>query len=532
MSSILDHQGNPISGRTDRASPLHLGQISGQARGERREWESSATNRLNKAHWSDASDVDINLRLSGALKVLRGRSFHERQNNAIVAGMVRTHKTDIVGSRGPQMSARPRNPDAPESVRRYAANLQERFRDWWEEPDIAEVNAGVDMISQDMDMLWMGGESVWQWVTDRGNGGESGVELRINTVHPRMLEAGIMGLTKSKNTVTMGVEVDEVGRVVAYHLSGRRDPVSADEIEHLFEQREPGQRRGIPWLAPVLQAIADLRDYDDQILDAARQAADYAIMLMSQADSGIEPIELAPGSCTEIERRMLTAIPAGWEAKQMEPKNPPTRYVDYRKERHGDFGRPVGMPKNIVRGDSSDMSFASSRFDARSYDRANEFTRAWYERRRLNRVVRRFEKEARMRGLLSADGRAMSERPGAIDIAWTWGGATHIASDPAKEARGAQLRLENRISSLRDEVATFHGRSLEQHVRQLEEDANIMERANMPDPPQDGESSGPASRELAREAVEAICREVADEAISEYMAGRQQEEDHRAALSS
>lgn len=527
MAQILDHRGDPV--RTDKAGRVDLGSLGHG--GQRREWESATTDRLNKAHWSDASDVDVNLRLSGALKVLRGRSFHERQNNAIVAGMVKTHKADLVGPRGPQLSVRPRDPNASEAVKRYAANLQGRFRDWWQEPDISEVNSGVDLIQQDIDMLWMGGEALWQWVRDTGNGGESGVDLRVNAVHPRMLEAGIMGLRNSQTTVTMGVETDSRGRVVAYHLFGQRDPVPAEEIEHIFEQREPGQRRGIPWLAPVLQAIADLRDYDVQILDAARQAADYAVMLSSQKDSGIEPIELAPGTCTEIERRMLTAIPAGWEASQMEPKNPPTSYIDYRKERHGDFGRPVGMPKNVVRGDSSGMNFSSSRFDARGYDRANATTRAWYERRRLNRLVRKFEKEARMQGLLAANGRAANKRPGPIDLSWTWGADTHIASDPAKEARAAEIRLRTRITTLRDEVATFTGRSLEEHMRQLEDDASVVSSAGLPEPSGNGEDAGPAGRELVRETIVAIAEEVAQEQIEDYMAGQRQEDEHRAALS-
>ena len=75
-----------------------------------------------------------------------------------------------------------------------------------------------------------------------------------------------------------GVEVDQRGRPVAYHVrdgfnddSYRRIP--ADQIIHVFEPSRPGEYRGISFFAPVLN---DLHDLDDLMLLEMAAAKDAA----------------------------------------------------------------------------------------------------------------------------------------------------------------------------------------------------------------------------------------------------------------
>lgn len=432
-----------------------------------RRWQSSETNRLNSGHWTGAAAIGstINDDLAGELSTLRQRSTYEAANNPILEGVIATHTQDIVGARGPRLQVRSGNSA-------YDAALESVWSRWFAAPDITGKLSGPDLLAQWIRSLWTCGEYLGQIVTDTS---AEGVQLRVHSLDPRRLDTppGSAG----DPSIVMGIRVDERGRPLSYWIEDRPvvlwstsytyTEVPAGDIIHEYRVHEAGQVRGVPWAAPCLQVIADLRDYDEQVLDAARMAADYAVYLYNtQPDA---PYVEVNGS-EEIERRQVTTLPPGWQPSQMKPEQPATVYAEYRAERLRELGRPVSMPLMMVMLDSSDHSYSSARFDGQLYNRTNEGLQAWIERRSLNRLLDLVEREAGLLGLLPT-------RPaGEISRQWTWPVPPHV--DPQKEAQAEQIRLAIGVES-RTNVCAARGLDYETVARQLVRESALRDEIGL-----------------------------------------------------
>ena len=149
-----------------------------------------------------------------------------------------------------------------------------------------------------------------------------------------------------------GVETNDAGEVVAYHIS-KHHPLSYDLTEtgwarveawgektgrrnviHIMNRERIGQRRGVPFLAPVIEALKQLGRYTDAELVAAVVSGMFTVFiekesasaeggfgevipLEDQIDAGDEnSIELAPGAIVDLNE--------GEKAHDMNPGRPNT----------------------------------------------------------------------------------------------------------------------------------------------------------------------------------------------------------------
>ena len=472
MASILGPDGRPIP---SSGAPAKKGWY-----GHDRRWEAADTNRLNKAHWAKADGQDINTDLMLRGHELRKRISYELANNGIVRGMCNTHKNDIVGPHGPTLNviALDRNGNQVEA---YAKAFEQIWREWWKRPDLNGELSGADWLRQNVEMLWQCGEYVAQFVTDRSRKGP--VKTSVHPLHPRRIGSTMSGIAQTmrgKRDLIMGIERSKTGKALYYHVDDtppggytvltRAKRISAQNIHHRFHRDEPGQIRGVPWIASVLGPIADLRDYDWEELDAAR-LANYFSAVWETDHPDVDPITFDAPETTEMEPRTMKTGPPGWKVRQLQPHHPKGNYVEYRRERHRDIGRPVSMPAMISRFDSSRHNFSSARFDAQGYDRANEVEQAWIERDTMNVLAEKVRREATLEGELQEIGD--KERVVRVEYAWSWGRKTHMAGDPQKEAGGAEKRMKNKLSTLADELAIY-GKDLDAHLAQLAREAKKL----------------------------------------------------------
>lgn len=108
------------------------------------------------------------------------------------------------------------------------------------------------------------------------------------------------------NGVIDGVQVDKNGRPRGYYFASRSkdgmsetfQAVNAENVIHLFKPLRPGQYRGLPMVAPV---INDLHDLDDlQILEmrAAKDAADITNVIKTPSGE-VDPDEMRRRSITQ-----------------------------------------------------------------------------------------------------------------------------------------------------------------------------------------------------------------------------------------
>lgn len=98
--------------------------------------------------------------------------------------------------------------------------------------------------------------------------------------------------------ITAGIEADGYGAAVAYHICRqhpgtllRRQDVKWDRVTaygnssgrrnvlHIFDRKRPGQTRGIPILAPVIEPLKQLQRYTDAELQAAVISGMFAVFV-------------------------------------------------------------------------------------------------------------------------------------------------------------------------------------------------------------------------------------------------------------
>lgn len=416
-----------------------------------RRWDSAKTTRLNEAHWTGATDTPINEDLSGWLGNLRARCMFEAANNPLIAGVIFTHAVDIVGHSGPTLQV-----DSNDNE--YNRALETAWRNWFDMPDAGGTRSGVDLLRQWTSALWTSGEFVEQFTT--GPPDEGPVTLRLLAIAPRRLRTPI-NRTAAPNIV-LGVERDRNGRPLAYHVERvrrigdfvtetgfcRRWPAS--RMLHGFMANEADQARGVPWLASSLQTIADLRDYDAQVLDAARQAAATGVYLYTKHP---DAPYLQVNEEVEMQRNTQSTMPPGWEPFQLTPGQPSAQYVDFRRERHIEIGRPAAMPLLAVRADASKSNFSSARFDGQSYQRANAVVQGW-----LSKYLRRLTREVERELMLAARARdprvpaVLAVPPATRRFRFSgWPVRPHV--DPQKERRGTKIGLDSLTLSLSKALA-------------------------------------------------------------------------------
>ncbi|HEU6436583.1 MAG TPA: phage portal protein [Nitratidesulfovibrio sp.] len=175
--------------------------------------------------------------------------------------------------------------------------------------------------------------------------------------------------------VRMGVEIDEWGKPLFYHLRTRHpgdgtydfqgshvERVPADEIIHLFVMERPGQTRGIPWFLPVAERMKMLAGYAEAELVAARTAAakmgffetDGSTEYSGETDaSGDFQMDAAPGS--------LEALPPGWRLKEWDPQHPTSAYKDFTKAMIREMAAGLLCSYTGLSGDLEGVNFSSIR---------------------------------------------------------------------------------------------------------------------------------------------------------------------------
>lgn len=420
---------------------------------KRGRFEGAEANRLNSAHWANVNGQHINKEIAADLATLRDRSNFELANNAMAAGVVSTYVCDVVGRDGPTLQV------VSDRSASYGKRLEDLFWKFWELPDLNGQLSGADLLQLWVRSLWPNGEYFYQYAPV-----EDAIDFRLNTIAPQRVQTPLGQL--NNRLITLGVLRTETGRPETYYITqedfheltypnvAAYRTVPARDMGHSFMVLEPGQARGVPWLASALSVIADLRDYNVQVMDAARQAADYAIIL-ARADENAAYADV--NEAVEIERRMIVNAPPGWTPHQMKPEQPSTQYKDFVESRLRELGRAVNMPLMMVLLDSQGHNYSSARFDGQIYARGIQQLQAQIERRDLNRILSRLQDRAELAGLLP-------RRPDDVRFVWTWPSLPSV--DPVKDAQAAEIRLRTGVSNLIRELSAG-GYDLDDHIAAL-----------------------------------------------------------------
>lgn len=200
----------------------------------------------------------------------------------------------------------------------------------------------------------------------------------------RLLEADYLDDAKTgpegDGYCVQGVEYDRRGRRRAYWLfdehPGAVTPASrrlqksrrvpAADVAHLYRVDRPGQGRGIPWLAPAIMTLWDLKDYEEAELVRQKVAACFAAFETDPAPftgvaNSVDKSKSKAGTVVDIlEPGLIHKLAPGQDVRFATPPQV-QGYPDYVRMNLRKVASALGVPFNEIASDDSQENFASSR---------------------------------------------------------------------------------------------------------------------------------------------------------------------------
>lgn len=451
----------------------------------RASYDAAETGPENVKHWRGADGLSAKgANDAETRKTLRERARHEVANNSIAKGAVLAQANDTVGT-GPRLQVLGENRD-------FARQVERAFHDWWEAVGLTEKLRTMKQ-AKTVD-------------------GEPFALLTTNDLLPTSVKLDVQPVECDQITTPFwyagaaplvdGIELDAAGNPEAYHLLDEhpgdswtlRPPrrIPARQMIHWFRKDRCGQARGVPELTPALPLFALLRRFTLATVQAAETAACFAALLESSLTPEDGDVELAPFDAQEIERNLMTALPAGYKMAQLKPEHPASTYEMFKREILREIGACLNLPQIVLANSAADYNFASGRLDLVIRHRAAvRVEREHCECIVLDRVFRAWLEEAVMvPGLLPAG--ATAETLEQSGWRWHWP-AVAAAIDPLKEQQAVTEGLANGTLTLADVEADLGtGQDWEDKMRQRAKEAALAAELGLPAPGQPPAAPAPA----------------------------------------
>jgi len=281
-----------------------------------------------------------------------------RRNNPVVASISRLRKADVVG-RGiiPQPSTGNQDLDK---------TLERKWLRFCESPEVSGQMDMRELQQMAVDALLFYGDC----------GAITRSSRKLQFIEGTRI-ANPQGVSTSSESSQWqnGVRVSKDGKPLAYSI-GRRvngivreeKPVSAANFIHFMRRQRAGQYRGIPELAPIINVLQDIDEYDKIEMIAAKAAAAFSVnverenadsfMLANQMDADDQDDEgrlesIEPGSVNYLEPGEKTSI----ISTNGRPNVDGVQWTAYLLRK---AGAPLGIPLEFLLMEIGGSSFSAS----------------------------------------------------------------------------------------------------------------------------------------------------------------------------
>jgi len=309
--------------------------------------------------------------------------------------------------------------------------------------------------------------------------------LRVQLIEADRLSNPYM----QRNTVTFagGVEMDEAGAPIAYHIM-KQHPGSIDRSQaqiwdryeafgtqltkrrnviHLFERTRPGQTRGVPYLAPVIETIKQLDRYTEAEIMATVVAAMFTVFIKTEESEDIAPVlpgmngQSAGGKSGTDENVGLMPgavvdLNPGEDITIANPNRPNSGYDLFVQSILRQIGIALGLPFEVLIKHFT-ASYSASRAALLDAWRFFRNRRAWMSDGFCQPIYEAWMDESVSIGRISAPGYFDKPAIRAAYLQAAWVGDSPMQIDPVKEADAAAKRLDIGVSTLTQETTALTG---------------------------------------------------------------------------
>ena len=417
------------------------------------------------------------------LRELRARSRDLVRNSPISAGALETMVTNVVGS-GLRLISRidadklGLDPDAAEEwqdqvEREFALWAESEFADAYGHQNFAELQDLAFRTTQES------GDCVV--VLPQIKRQDWPFSLAVQIIEADRISNP--GWVHDTDELTAGFEFDSNHAPVAVHISNRhpgryiaptdfkwtrvqmRGKSGRRNALHLMRKIRPGQTRGVPALAPIIEHLKQLTRYSQAEVDAAVNSAVFSLFVKMDPDTFTDTFDDdAQAAYIDSAKRWdgtlksgaaINLLP-GEEVSSPSMGRPNPNFDPFVNAVMTQIGMALNIPKEVLT-KHFQSSYSAARAALLDAWRTFKIRREWLAAKFCQPVYAEWLADAVAAGRISAPGFFADP---AIRKAWAgaqWTGDGAGAIDPLKEVQAAQARVDMGLTTLAEEISAYDG---------------------------------------------------------------------------
>lgn len=346
----------------------------------------------------------------------------------------------------------------------------------------------------------------------------SGFDIASNWTHGRD--------PKTKNRIFDGVEIDDGGRVVAYHIRSTYPyeqtgtetkwtrveaygkETELPQIVHLMESERCDQYRGVSYLAQIIEPLLQLRRYTESELTAAVVESFFTAFIKTEADTSENPLGEMGESDTNQERvgyendyelgpGAMNMLAPGEDVVFGDPKRPAGGFNNFIRAICEQIGAALEIPADLLL-KSFNSSYSASRAALLEAWKAFKMRRVWFVNDFCKPIYEVWLDEAIARGRIDAPGFFSDPLIRSAYLGADWIGPSQGMLDPTKEITAETLAVAQGFSTREQSTKRLNGGQWESNIEQIARENEKLAEANaILNPPQATPAEGTQPQQTA-----------------------------------
>lgn len=451
--------------------------------------------------------TDPDSELAFDLPILRDRCRDLARNEPIATGAVNTMCTNVVGT-GLRLQSR-----VDADILRYSDSQVEKLesaiqREWNYFADSPECDVArtLDFYGlQDMAFRahYIAGDVFAAMPYIRRPGFLYGLKVQL-------IEGDRISNPNKPNTDTLfdGVEKDANGAPIAYHISKRHpgnmtSPMKGMEwnrveafgtktgrrtVLHIYRPLRPGQTRGVPGLASVIETLKQMGRYTEAEVQAAVMSAMLAVFIETPSGDGIPDLSdtdtasstaNTPGAKPEstLQSGMMLDLAPGEKANALTPGRPNPAFDPFVQSILQQIGVALEIPYSLLVKRFT-ASYSAARAELLEAWRAFSTRREWFAAAFCQPIFEAFMDEAVARERIKVPGYFMDPMVRRAVLGSRWVGPGRGMINEKDEVAAAQNRVAAGFSTYTSECAQM-GEDFDDVVKQRRKEQKQIDSAGL-----------------------------------------------------
>lgn len=316
------------------------------------------------------------------------------------------------------------------------------------------------------------------------------------------------GRKADTQTMVAGVKIDQDGAAVSYSISKQHpgslkknlmEWVNVDaygkngrkNVLHLFDKRRPGQVRGVPYLAPVIEHLKQLSRYSEAELQAAVISAAFAVFIKmdpeafqslfegESSDRYLKSAQSWNGEVSmDMESSKVVNLLPGEEPVSPDLGRPNVNFDPFFLSMIKQVGATLEIPFEVLIKHFS-SSYSASRAAMLDFWRIVRIRRDFMATNFCEPIKDLWFEEAVAIGRVKAPGFFSDIRIRQAYTRCTWVGDSPGSIDPEKEVNAAQKRIDLGISTREKESIAYDGGDWEANHKQLAKEQSMRKEDDL-----------------------------------------------------